>query len=137
MSDYRAPVKDMRFVMDELAGFRELSQIAGFEEATPDWPMPFSTKPPNLLAEVLAPLNRTGDKEGCKLTPNGVTTPNGWKDAYTQYREAGWNGITSPAEFGGQGLPDTLASSSRKCSARPIWLSASAPCSPPAPSKHC
>ena len=57
---------------------------------------------------MLAPLNRIGDKEGCKLTPNGVTTPPGWKEAYKAFREAGWNGISSPAEFGGQGLPDSL-----------------------------
>jgi len=57
---------------------------------------------------VLAPLNRIGDKEGCKLTASGVTTPNGWKEAYKQFCDAGWNGISSPADFGGQGLPDTL-----------------------------
>jgi acyl-CoA dehydrogenase len=108
MSDYRAPVKDMRFVMDELAGFKELSQLPGFEEATPDMADAILDESAKFTGEVLAPLNRTGDKEGCKLTPNGVTTPSGWKEAYTQYREAGWNGITCPTEFGGQGLPDTL-----------------------------
>ncbi|WP_153130874.1 acyl-CoA dehydrogenase C-terminal domain-containing protein [Dechloromonas hortensis] len=108
MSDYRAPVKDMRFVMDELAGFKELSQIAAYEEATPDLADAILDEAAKFAGEVLAPLNRVGDKEGCKLTASGVTTPNGWKEAYAQYREAGWNGITSPAEFGGQGLPDTL-----------------------------
>ncbi|WP_150429926.1 acyl-CoA dehydrogenase C-terminal domain-containing protein [Dechloromonas sp. CZR5] len=108
MSDYRAPVKDMRFVMDELAGFKELSQIAGYEEATPDLADAILDEAAKFAGEVLSPLNRVGDKEGCKLTANGVTTPNGWKDAYRQFREAGWNGITSPTEFGGQGLPDTL-----------------------------
>ncbi len=108
MNNYRAPIKDMRFVMDELAGFRELSQIAGFEEATPDLADAILDEAARFSGEVLAPLNRTGDKEGCKLTASGVTTASGWKEAYAQYREAGWNGITSPAEFGGQGLPDTL-----------------------------
>ncbi|KXB30682.1 acyl-CoA dehydrogenase [Dechloromonas denitrificans] len=108
MSDYRAPVKDMRFVMDELAGFKELSQIAAYEEATPDLADAILDEAAKFAGEVLAPLNRVGDKEGCKLTASGVNTPNGWKEAYAQYREAGWNGITSPAEFGGQGLPDTL-----------------------------
>jgi len=108
MSEYRAPVKDMRFVMDELAGFKELSQIAGFEEATPDLADAILDEAAKFAGEVLSPLNRVGDKEGCKLTANGVTTPNGWKEAYRQFREAGWNGITSPTEFGGQGLPDTL-----------------------------
>ena len=108
MSDYRAPVKDMRFVMDELAGFKELSQIAGFEEATPDLADAVLDEAAKFAGEVLAPLNRIGDKEGCKLTPNGVTTPPGWKEAYKAFCEAGWNGISSPAEFGGQGLPDSL-----------------------------
>ncbi len=108
MSDYRAPVKDMRFVMDELAGFKALSQMAGFEEATPDLADAILEEAAKFSGEVLAPLNRVGDKEGCRLTEAGVTTPSGWKEAYAQFREAGWNGITSPAEFGGQGLPDTL-----------------------------
>ncbi|WP_295004857.1 acyl-CoA dehydrogenase C-terminal domain-containing protein [uncultured Dechloromonas sp.] len=108
MSEYRAPVKDMRFVMDELAGFRELSQIAGFEEATPDLADAILDEAAKFSGEVLAPLNRVGDREGCKLAANGVTTPAGWKEAYTAFREAGWNGISSPAEFGGQGLPDSL-----------------------------
>jgi len=108
MSDYRAPVKDMRFVMDELAGFKELSRIAGYEEATPDLADAILEEAAKFTGEVLAPLNRVGDKEGCKLTPNGVTTPVGWKEAYKQFCDAGWNGISSPADFGGQGLPDTL-----------------------------
>ncbi|MFZ2267486.1 MAG: acyl-CoA dehydrogenase C-terminal domain-containing protein [Azonexus sp.] len=108
MSDYIAPVKDMRFVMDELAGFRELSQIAGYEEATPDLADAILEEAAKFTGEVLAPLNRIGDKEGCKLTASGVTTPTGWKQAYKQFCDAGWNGISSPADFGGQGLPDTL-----------------------------
>lgn len=108
MSEYRAPVNEMRFVMDELAGFKELSQIPGFEEATPDLADAILEEAAKIAGEVLSPLNRVGDKEGCKLTANGVTTPAGWKAAYDQYREAGWNGITCPEAFGGQGLPDTL-----------------------------
>ncbi|HLO64279.1 MAG TPA: acyl-CoA dehydrogenase C-terminal domain-containing protein [Azonexus sp.] len=108
MSDYRAPVKDMRFAMDELAGFRELSQLPGLEEATPDLADAILDEAAKFAGEVLAPLNRVGDREGCKLTANGVTTPPGWKEAYKAFCEAGWNGISSPAEYGGQGLPDTL-----------------------------
>ncbi len=108
MSDYRAPIKDMRFVMDELAGFNELSQLAGFEEATADLADAVLEEAAKLSGEVLAPLNRVGDQEGCKLGPNGVITPKGWKEAYAQYRDGGWNGITLASEFGGQGLPNTL-----------------------------
>ncbi|RTL30295.1 MAG: acyl-CoA dehydrogenase, partial [Rhodocyclaceae bacterium] len=106
MSDYRAPIKDMRFVMDELAAFNEIASLPGCEEATPDLADAILDEAARFAGEVLAPLNRVGDRQGCILGANGVTTPTGWKAAYQQYRDAGWNGITLPAEFGGQGLPD-------------------------------
>ena len=108
MSDYKAPVKDMRFVMDELAGFKELSNMQGFEEATPDLANAVLDEAAKFTGEVLAPLNRTGDQQGCKLGPQGVITPEGWKEAYKAFVDGGWNGITLPPEFGGQGLPDSL-----------------------------
>ncbi len=67
MSDYRAPVKDMRFVMDELAGFRELSQYPDFAEATPDMADAILEEAAKFTREVLAPLNRVGDKAGCQF----------------------------------------------------------------------
>ena len=108
MSDYRAPVKDMRFVMDELAGLPEICQLPGFEEATPDVADAIVEEAAKFSGEVLAPLNRVGDKEGCTLGAAGVVTPPGWKEAYRQYCEAGWSGITQPQAFGGQGLPEVL-----------------------------
>lgn len=109
MSDYRAPVKDMRFVMDELAGYKELSQYPDFAEATPDMADAILDEAAKFSGEVLAPLNRIGDKEGCKLTPNGVVTPPGWKEAYKAFCDAGWNGIASSPEYGGHGQPGSLA----------------------------
>ena len=73
MNNYRAPLKDMRFVMDELAGYKELSQLPGFEEATPDMADAILEEAAKFTGEVLAPLNRVGDQAGCQLTPNGVT----------------------------------------------------------------
>lgn len=108
MSDYQAPVKDMRFVMDEIAGFKELNQLPAYAEATPDLADAVLDEAARFTRHVLAPLNRTGDLQGCTLTPAGVSTPKGWKEAYAAFRDAGWNGITLPVEFGGQGLPDTL-----------------------------
>ena len=108
MSDYIAPIKDMRFVMDELAGLPEIAKLPGYEEATSDVADAILEEAAKFTGEVLAPLNRVGDKAGCQLTPQGVTTPAGWKDAYQAFCEAGWNGITMPAEFGGQGLPEVL-----------------------------
>ena len=109
MSDYRAPVKDMRFVQDELAGFRELTQYPDFAEATPDMADAILEEAAKFTGEVLAPLNRVGDKEGCKLGPDGVTTPPGWKEAYKAFCDAGWNGIACPPDHAGHGQPDTLA----------------------------
>ena len=108
MSDYRAPIKDMRFVMDEIAGFQQLSQIPAYADATPDMADAILDEAAKFTREVLAPLNRVGDTQGCTWTPEGVTTPDGWKEAYNAFREAGWNGITLPSEFGGQGLPNAL-----------------------------
>ena len=109
MSDYTAPIAEMRFVMDELAGFPELSaKFPEFSESTPDMANAILEEAGKLASEVLAPLNRVGDKEGCKLTPDGVTTPPGWKEAYKAFCEGGWNGITGPAEYSGHGQPDTL-----------------------------
>ena len=108
MSDYRAPLKEMRFVMDELAGLPEISQLPGFEDATPDMADAILEEAAKFASEVLAPLNQVGDKAGCTLTPQGVTTPPGWKEAYQSFCAAGWNGIVLPPAFGGQGLPDVL-----------------------------
>jgi alkylation response protein AidB-like acyl-CoA dehydrogenase len=109
MSDYRAPVTEMRFVMDELAGFPELSaQVPAYAEATPDMADAILEEAAKFAGEVLAPLNRVGDQQGCKLTAEGVITPAGWKEAYKAYCDAGWNGITAPAEFDGHGQPDSL-----------------------------
>ena len=109
MNTYHAPLKDMRFVMDELAGYKALSQLPGFEEATPDMADAILEEAAKFTGEVLAPLNRVGDQAGCQLASNGVITPAGWKEAYKAFCEAGWNGISSPVDFGGHGQPDTLA----------------------------
>jgi len=108
MSDYRAPIQDMRFVINELAGLHEVSQLPGFDEATPDLVDAVLDEAGKFAADVVAPLNRVGDKEGCQLTGNGVTTPTGWKAAYDAFCEAGWHGIAQPTDFGGQGLPELL-----------------------------
>jgi len=109
MSDYTAPISEMRFVMDELAGFAELSaQIPAYAEATPDMADAILDEAAKFAGEVLAPLNRVGDTEGCKLGADGVTTPTGWKEAYQAFCEGGWNAITGPVEYEGHGQPDTL-----------------------------
>ena len=108
MNEYRAPIHEMRFVMDELAGLREIARWPGGGEVTPDLADAILEEAARFAGEVLAPLNRVGDREGCKLAVTGVLTPPGWKAAYRQFCEAGWNGISSPVEYGGQGLPEVL-----------------------------
>ncbi|MDR2837059.1 MAG: acyl-CoA dehydrogenase C-terminal domain-containing protein [Azonexus sp.] len=108
MSDYRAPTQEMRFVMEEIAQLGEIARLPGFEEATPDLVSAIVDEAGRFASEVLAPLNRVGDQQGCRLGANGVSTPDGWQEAYQKFCAAGWNGIASPAAFGGQGLPDTL-----------------------------
>jgi acyl-CoA dehydrogenase len=108
MSDYRAPTKDISFVINELADLNAISRLPGFEEATPDLAEAILDECARFAGEVIAPLNRTGDTEGCKLGPDGVVTATGWTAAYKAFCEAGWNGMTFPADFGGQALPNVL-----------------------------
>lgn len=109
MSNYRAPVTDMRFVMDELAGFRDLSAVFPmFAESTPDLADAILGEAAKFTEQVLAPLNRVGDIEGCKLTGDGVATAPGWREAYKAFCDGGWNGITLPLEHGGHGQPETI-----------------------------
>jgi len=102
---YTAPVRDMLFVIEELAGLDELSKLPGLEEATPDLVAHILEESARFCGEVLAPLNWPGDREGAVLKGDAVTTPKGFKEAYRQFTEAGWTALESPAEFGGQGLP--------------------------------
>ena len=99
MSEYRAPVKDMRFIMDEIVGLAEIAQLPGYEEATPDMADAILEEAAKFTGGVLAPLNRSGDQQGCKLGPDGVTTPDGWKEAYKAFCESGWNGLAHAGRF--------------------------------------
>ncbi len=108
MSDYRAPIRDMRFVLDELVGFDEIAHLPGYEEATPDLVDAVLEEAGKFCAEVIAPLNRVGDVEGSVLENGVVRTPDGFKDAYRQFVEGGWNSVPFEPDFGGQGLPWAL-----------------------------
>ncbi|WP_374511616.1 acyl-CoA dehydrogenase [Niveibacterium sp.] len=105
MSQYTAPIRDMQFVLNELAGLGELSSMPGCEEATPDLVDAIMEEGGKFAAGVLAPLNVVGDRNGAKWDAGTVATAPGWKDAYQQFAEGGWTAIGCPVEFGGQGLP--------------------------------
>src|SRR5574337_460096 len=110
MSEYHAPLADMTFVLNELAGLADIAKLPGFEDATPDTVAAILDEASRFATEVLDPLNASGDREGSRLTADGtVQTPQGFRDAYLRYIENGWNGLTKPVEFGGQGLPQLVA----------------------------
>lgn len=111
MIPFAAPVRDLRFVLEELLEHGSLS-LPGFEEASPDLVEAVLEEAAKLAGEVWAPLNASGDRQGCvRRDDGGVTLPDGFAEAYRAYAEGGWNGIGVPEALGGQGLPEVVASS--------------------------
>jgi hypothetical protein len=109
MTDYKAPVRDMRFVINEVLESGKLYQtLPRFEEATEDLMNAILEEGARFAENVLAPLNRNGDEEGCHWAAEGVTTPEGFKAAYRQYVDNGWPALAADAEHGGQGMPSML-----------------------------
>ena len=107
---YVAPVKDMKFVIKELAGLNTLNQLPGCEDATEDTVDAILEENAKFCGDVLAPLNWSGDVEHSVRHADGtVTTPKGFKEAFKQFGEGGWQGLHFPTEFGGQGLPKLVA----------------------------
>ncbi|MCH8238361.1 MAG: acyl-CoA dehydrogenase [Proteobacteria bacterium] len=109
MTEYRAPLDDMRFVLNELAGLDAVAQFPGFEEVSPDLVDAILEEAGKLATEILAPLNRPGDIEGCTFENGVVRTPKGFPEAYAKFIEGGWNGVPFDPEYGGQGLPRLVA----------------------------
>jgi len=109
MSAYVAPLKDMRFVLNELAGLAQVAKLPGYAEATPDTVDAILEEAAKFASEVLDPLNHTGDEEGSQWKDGAVKTPKGFKEAYRQYVEGGWGALPVSAELGGQGLPRVVA----------------------------
>ncbi|WP_250534439.1 acyl-CoA dehydrogenase [Caballeronia sp. AZ10_KS36] len=106
---YRAPVKDMLFVMKELADIDSIAALPGFEDGNLDTAQAVVEEAARFCGEVLAPLNVTGDRQPSTWANGQVTTTPGFKDAFRQFAEGGWQGIVHPAEFGGQNLPKLIA----------------------------
>jgi acyl-CoA dehydrogenase len=106
MPSYRAPVDDVQFLLNDVFAIDRYDNLPGFADASPDVVEAILGEAARFCEQVLTPLNRIGDKEGCKRQSDGsVTTPAGFKDAFRQIVEGGWIGISAPPEFGGQGLP--------------------------------
>ncbi len=106
MPVYRAPVDDMKFIINELLELETLKDIPQFDELTPDLVDDVLTNAAKFAEEVLQPLNQSGDEEGCHYENGVVRTPKGFKEAYKAYCDAGWGGLAAPVPFGGIGPAD-------------------------------
>jgi len=108
MQVYDAPLRDMRFVLHELHSDDGFGDIPALAEFTPDLTDAVLEEAARFSREVLAPLNRSGDEEGCHYENGVVRTPAGFRQAYQQFAEGGWTSLAGDPEWGGQGLPEAL-----------------------------
>jgi alkylation response protein AidB-like acyl-CoA dehydrogenase len=109
MPEYKAPQREMKFLLNEVYNVEQhYQQLPGFEEATMDVVEAIIEEGAKFSERVIAPLNQSGDQQGCKFEDGVVTTPDGFKEAYQQFVEAGWPSLPHKPEWGGQGLPESL-----------------------------
>jgi len=111
MSNYTAPIRDMQFVMNELADFDGVAALPGNDDVSSDLVDAILEEANKFASGVLAPLNWSGDQEGATWNEGNVKTATGWKDAYRQFAESGWTALACDPEYGGQGLPKLLSTS--------------------------
>jgi butyryl-CoA dehydrogenase len=107
--NYQAPLREMRFVMDELAGLHDVQRLPGYEEASDDTVDAVLQGCAALMSDVVAPLNRRGDTQPSSWSDGAVTTTPGFKEAFRAFVEGGWQGLPHAVEYGGQGLPHVVA----------------------------
>lgn len=109
MLTYKAPLTDIKFLFEDVLNFYPHYESFGkFEDATPDLVDAIVQECAKFCENELLPINQSGDKEGCRFDNGQVTTPKGFKEAYNQYVEGGWQSLSHPEEFGGQGMPPSL-----------------------------
>jgi alkylation response protein AidB-like acyl-CoA dehydrogenase len=109
MSSYYPPLDDMKFVLDRVVGLNRLPEHPDLGKLDIDMVESVLEPAAKLASEVLAPLNKVGDEQGCELKDGSVKTPDGFPDAYAQYRDGGWNAVPFHGEYGGQDLPWLVA----------------------------
>lgn len=109
MNSYKAPLNDLSFIFNHLLDQEQLAQLPGLEDLSVDLYESILDEAGKFATHVLDPINASGDREGLKIQDGVVTTPKGFKEAYAQYTQAGWNNISLDPEFGGQGLPYILS----------------------------
>lgn len=108
MAIYKAPLRDMNFIYREFLPALHPDEIPGREDAPPELVEAVLEELAKVAENVLFPLNRPGDEEGCRFEYGEVHTPQGFREAYRHFREGGWTGLTARPEYGGQGLPETV-----------------------------
>ena len=111
MADYKAPVKDMQFVLENISRMPQLAALTTFEDATPDMVSAILEEAGRVSAEVIAPTNVIGDQQGVRLENGTVKVADGFSEAYQQFAEGGWGSLQFDPEYGGQGLPYSLSTS--------------------------
>ena len=109
MPEYKAPIRDLKFVMQELLDCDSHYQKLGYEDASLDMIDAIIIEAAKFTEQVVAPINQIGDEQGCTWNDGVVTTPDGFKEAYQQYVEGGWPTLAQNVDFGGQGLPHSLS----------------------------
>jgi len=119
MSTYAAPIRDMKFVINELVGLDEITALPGCEEVTVDLVDAVLEEAGKFAAGVLDPLNTAGDRNGARFDNNAVTTSPGFREAFRQFSEGGWTGLNCDPRFGGQGLPHIISAQTSE-----MWNSA-------------
>ena len=110
MSEYKAPLRDMRFALNDVLQLEQHYAELGAEDLTQETVDAILGESAKFVENKVAPLRQIGDQQGCKLEDGRVTTPDGFKEVYAQFIEAGWQALSMPEEFGGQGMPSSLAS---------------------------
>jgi alkylation response protein AidB-like acyl-CoA dehydrogenase len=108
MATYHAPLRDLRFVYREFLAEERLRELPGMEDVPPELVDAVLEEMARICENVLAPLNHSGDEEGCRFDNGEVHTPKGFREAYRRYREGGWPSLTCSPQYGGQGLPETV-----------------------------
>jgi len=109
MTTYAAPIEDIKFVTEDVLDiYSHYKKYPSYHEATPDLVEMILTECAKLSATELAPLNQSGDRQGCQWKDGKVTTPGGFKEAYQKFVDGGWQGLSYPVQFGGQGLPPSI-----------------------------
>ncbi len=109
MATYKAPIREIQFVLNDVLDAGQLSALPPYGDATMETMNGLIEEAAKLIEEQIAPLNASGDAEGCRWNNGEVSVPKGFAEAYQQYWQAGWVGLSNPPEFGGAGLPYTLS----------------------------